>query len=324
MPPLEDELSTELGNLETAGLKRKLRAVEQLGNHRVRFDAVDALDFASNDYLGLAADRRLSEAAAACLGNKGFGGTAARLIAGNDPLHHELESAIARYKRADAALLFSSGYAANVGCIPALAGKGDVILADELNHASLVDGCRLSRADVKVFAHLDLTCLRVLLENLRRARRRLIVVDSVFSMDGDMFPLDELVALAKRYDAVTYVDDAHGTGVLGATGRGSAELFEVEGAMDVVMGTLGKALGASGAFVCGSSTLVEFLLNRARSFIFTTATPASVSAAALESLRIVTEDSAPREKLWSNCDHFAKRVKHGPLPSCATSMVRNL
>lgn len=271
------------------------------------------MDFASNDYLGLASDRRLSGAAAAYLERGEFGGASARLIAGNSAPHSELEREIAHYKRSEAALLFSSGYLANVGCIPALADRGDVILADSLNHASLVDGCRLSRAEVKVFRHLDLDHLKTLLEQSAGARRRLIVVDAVFSMDGDIFPLDELVRLAGRFDAWTYVDDAHGTGVLGATGRGSAELFDVEGDLDVLMGTLGKALGASGAFVCGSAALVDYLTNRARSFIFTTATPPAVSAAAIESLRIATSDSTPRERLWANCDRARERFRDGPL-----------
>ncbi len=279
----------------------------------MRVDGADVVDFASNDYLGFASDKRISSAAARAITDHAFGGGAARLISGNHPLHAELERAIAKFKRRESALLFSSGYLANVGCIPALAGKEDVIFADELNHASLVDGCRLARAEVKIFRHCDLDQLQSLLAASAGSRRRLIVTDAVFSMDGDIFPLDELANIAKRHDAWTYVDDAHGTGVLGETGRGSAELFGVESEIDVLMGTLGKALGTSGAFVCGSKPLTEFLLNRARTFVFTTATPPSVSAAALEAVRIAESDSSPRERLWQNCDYLKKKIRGSAL-----------
>lgn len=304
----EAELADELAKLDASGLRRRLRTIERLGNRRLKIDDREVTDFASNDYLGLATDSRIAAAARTALADRGFGGASARLIAGNDRLHDELEREIARFKRAEAALLFSSGYLANTGCIPALAGKGDVIFSDELNHASLVDGCRLARADVKVFRHLDLAHLRQLLEESQSARRRLIVVDGVFSMDGDIFPLDELVLIAKELDAWTYVDDAHGTGVLGETGRGSAELYDVEGAIDVLMGTLGKAVGTVGAFVCGSEALVDVLTNRARSFVFTTATPPSNAAAALAALAILETDSSPRESLWKNCDYLRREI----------------
>jgi 8-amino-7-oxononanoate synthase len=309
---MEDELAAALATLEEEGLRRKLRHVERLDGRRVRVDGSEAVDFASNDYLGLAGDARIAAAVKAELENSAFGGGAARLIAGNHPRHSELERELALYKHTEAALLFSSGYLANVGCIPALAGRNDVIFADELNHASLVDGCRLSRAEVRIFRHGDLHHLGELLgESV--ARRRLIVVDGVFSMDGDLFPLDELVAIADEFDAWTYVDDAHGTGVLGETGRGSAEFFGVESEIDVLMGTLGKALGTSGAFVCGSRTLIDFLTNRARSFVFTTATPPALSAAAIEAVRIVAEGSQERSRLLDNCDHFQRSARKSPI-----------
>jgi 8-amino-7-oxononanoate synthase len=307
------DLESALERLDAAGLRRKLRAIERIDGRVLRMDGADAVDFASNDYLGLAADARISAAVRAELDSSPFGGGAARLIAGNHPRHSELERELALYKHTEAALLFSSGYLANVGCIPALAGRNDVIFADELNHASLVDGCRLSRADVSVFRHCDLDHLRKLLAQPTAARRRLIVVDGVFSMDGDLFPLDELVAIADEHDAWTYVDDAHGTGVLGETGRGSAELFGVEGEIDVLMGTLGKALGTSGAFVCGSRTLIDFLTNRARSFVFTTAAPPAMSAGAIEAVRIAATDSTAREKLWDNCDYFQRAAAKSSL-----------
>lgn len=310
---MDAELESALRLLDDAGLRRKLRTVERLDGRTVRVDGTKAVDFASNDYLGLATDARIAAAVNAKLKSSAFGAGAARLIAGNDPCHAELERELALYKHTEAALIFSSGYLANVGCIPALAGRNDVIFADELNHASLVDGCRLSRAEVKVFRHSDPDHLRALLRETASARRKLIVVDGVFSMDGDLFPLDELVAIADEHGAWTYVDDAHGTGVLGETGLGSAELFGVESEIDVLMGTLGKALGTSGAFVCGSRTLVDFLMNRARTFVFTTATPPALSAAAIEAVRIVATDPASRERLRDNCDHFHSAVGKSPL-----------
>jgi 8-amino-7-oxononanoate synthase len=256
------------------------------------------VDFSSNDYLGLAGDPRIAAAAADALREHGTGAAAARLICGNHPLHETLETELAALKGARAALLFPTGYAANVGAIPALVGRGDAVYGDALNHASLIDGCRLSRAEKRVFPHLDVDALDAMLRaDARRFRRRLIVVDAVFSMDGDLFPLDALVRIARRHGAWTYVDDAHGTGVLGREGRGSPEHWGVQGRLDVVMGTLGKALGTAGAFVAGSGELREVLLNRARSFVFSTAPPPALSAAALAALRIAREEPWRRTRL---------------------------
>jgi 8-amino-7-oxononanoate synthase len=276
----------------------------------VVLDGRRVVDFSSNDYLGLAADPRLAEAAACALRTEGTGGTSARLISGNHALHERLENELARLKGARAALLFPSGYAANVGAIPALAGRGDAVYSDALNHASLIDGIRLSRAEPRVFPHLDVDALeRMLRADAGRFRRRIVAVDAVFSMDGDLFPLDWLVRLARRHGAWTYVDDAHGTGVLGAEGRGSAERWGVEGQIDVVMGTLGKALGTAGAFVAGSATLRDFLLNRARSFVFTTAPPPALSAATLEALRILRDEPWRREHLRENARHLREGLR---------------
>lgn len=267
-----------------------------------------AVDFSSNDYLGLAVDPRLAEAAAVALRQAGTGAAAAPLISGHHPLHDELERALAACKGAEAALLFTSGWAANLGAIPALAGRGDAVYSDALNHASLIDGCRLSRAEPRIFPHADLDALEALLAaDAGRFRRRLIVVDAVFSMDGDLFPLAALVRIARRYGAWTYVDDAHGTGVLGAEGRGAAERWGVEGEVDVVMGTLGKALGTAGAFVAGPAVLRDLLLNRARSFVFSTASPPALAAAALEALRIAHAEPWRRERLRAN----ALRLREG-------------
>ncbi len=300
---LDRALRRELALLDRAGLRRTLRPIERRpgGGARVVEDGRVLVDFASNDYLGLAADPRIAAAAANALREAAIGAGAARLISGNHPHHEALERELARFKGAPAALLFGSGYLANVGTIPALVGRRDVIYADALNHASLIDACRLSRAEVRVVPHADTDALARLLRADRATgfRRRLIVVDGVFSMDGDLAPLDRIVALAREHGAWTYVDDAHATGVLGATGGGSVEHWGagVEGAVDVVMGTLGKALGVAGAFVTGSRTLIDYLVTRARAFVFTTGTPPAMAAAAVEALRIVQDEPARRRRV---------------------------
>lgn len=305
---MEAALAAELAALAEAGLRRRPPAVEGRRGAAVRVDGRTAVDFSSNDYLGLAADPRLAEAAAAALRDAGTGAAAARLISGTHPMHEALEVDLARLKGTEAALLFPTGYAANTGAIPALVGRGDAVYSDALNHASLIDGCRLSRATSRVFPHLDLDALDAQLRaDAGQFRRRLVVVDAVFSMDGDLFPLDRLVETARRHGAWSYVDDAHGTGVLGREGRGAAEHWGVEGALDVRMGTLGKALGTAGAFVAGSRTLREWLLNRARSFVFSTGTPPALAAATREALRIAAAEPWRRERVREN----ARRLRAG-------------
>jgi 8-amino-7-oxononanoate synthase len=302
------ELERELDVLRRAGLHRSLRRVECRHGAEILVDGRPAVDFSSNDYLGLATDDRIGAATATALNQGQIGATAARSIGGNHPLHEALEDELAGFKHAESALLFPSGFAANAGAIPALAGRGDVIYSDELNHASIIDGCRLSRAVTRAFPHADLNALaRLLAEDAGKYRRRFIVVEGVYSMDGDLFPLDRLAALAEEHGAAIYLDDAHSTGVVGATGAGSAEHFGVTDQIDVHMGTLGKALGVSGAFIAGPRVLRDFLLNRARSFIFTTGTPPALAAASLVSLRIVKDEPWRRERLWSN----AQRLRAG-------------
>lgn len=307
-PTLDDALGADLAHLDARGLRRHLRSVHSREGAAIELGGRRVVDFASNDYLGLASDPRVAAAAAEFLGREGVGAAAARLISGNHPVHEELEAEIARLKGTEAALLFPSGYAANTGSIPALVGAGDAVYSDALNHASLIDGCRLSRAEIRVFPHLDTTALdQLLAADTGRFRRRLVVVDGVFSMDGSVFPLDRLVEVARRHGAWSYVDDAHGTGVLGRNGHGSLEMFGVEGEIDVRMGTLGKAIGTAGAFVAGSATLRTLLLNRARAFVFTTAPPPALAAATLEALRIVEQEPWRRERLREN----ACRLREG-------------
>jgi 8-amino-7-oxononanoate synthase len=305
---LEQALAAELETLTRAGLRRALHRVQRRTGCHVIVDGRPALDFSSNDYLGLASDPRLAAAGAAVLAADATGAAAARLISGNHPLHEALELELAKYKQTDAALLFGSGYLANIATIPALVGREDVIYADALNHASLIDACRLSRAQVRVIPHADPDALEVAMAaDGVRVRRRLIVTDGVFSMDGDRAPLDRIVSIARRYGAWTYVDDAHATGVLGRHGRGSTEHWGLEGQVDVVMGTLGKAFGVMGAFVAGSRTLVEYLLNQARAFVFTTAPPPALAAAASAALRIARSESWRRERVRA----VAHRIRTG-------------
>ena len=305
---LDTLLRRDLAVLDHADLRRQTHAVHARRGAAVSADGRAAVDFSSNDYLGLAGDPRIANAIAAALAREGTGAAAARLISGTNELHEQLERALAAFKGTEAALLFSSGYAANTGAIPALASRGDIIYADALNHASLIDGCRLSRAEVRIFPHLDVDRLDDLLrDDAGHTGRRWIVVDAVFSMDGDVFPLDALVALAREHGAYTYVDDAHGTGVLGATGRGSAEHYDVERDIDVAMGTLGKAMGTTGAFIAGSQPLRDWLLNRARAFVFTTAAPPAFAAGTLEALRILETEPWRRDTLRVN----ARSIRDG-------------
>jgi 8-amino-7-oxononanoate synthase len=298
---LDDILTAELQLLRGLDRERRLRRVWNRRGAVVETERGPAVDFSSNDYLGLASDSRLVVAAERALHEHGVGAGAARLISGNNPEHEALESELADFFDAERAITFSTGYAANVGTISALVGRGDAIFSDALNHASVIDGCRLSRADVHVYSHADASSLADLLERHRAgARRALIVTDGLFSMDGDVAPLREIVDLARRYDAWTYVDDAHAIGVLGADGRGTPSALGCHGEIDVCVGTLGKAFGVAGAFVYGSATLAHYLLNTARSFIFSTAVLPAQAAAAREGVRIVRAEPERRERVLSN------------------------
>jgi 8-amino-7-oxononanoate synthase len=270
-----------------------------IGPHVV-IDGRDTLLLCTNDYLGLAKHPAVQLAAKRAVDTYGAGAGASRLVAGTLPIHEELEASIARLKGTESALVFGSGYLANIGIISALMRAGDTIYSDELNHASIIDACRLSRATVKIFPHRNARALAVMLENCGDARRQLIVTDGVFSMDGDIAPLEELARLASEFECHLMVDDAHATGVLGPRGKGTAAHFGLNDEVDVQMGTLSKALGSYGAFVAGSDELIRYLVNRARSFIFTTGLPPASAAAALEALRVAEREPYRRERLWSN------------------------
>ena len=290
----------QLDSFAAKHLTRRLTPLQSGVGPVVEMAGRQILLFASNDYLGLAMHPEVIRASVEATQRFGAGAGAARLVSGSLPPHQELESALAQFKGTEAALSFSSGYLANIGTIPALIGRDGLILADRLCHASLLDGCRLSAADFRIYRHNDTEQLQSLLAARRQARRTLIVTDGLFSMDGDLAPLPELSRLAQTYGADLYVDDAHGTGVMGAHGRGTAEHFGLEASIPFQMGTLGKAFGSSGAYLAGSSTVIQYLMNTSRSFIFTTAPPPGSAAAATAALRIVQREPERRARLWAN------------------------
>ncbi|MFA5516883.1 MAG: 8-amino-7-oxononanoate synthase [Desulfuromonadales bacterium] len=305
----------ELAALEDQGMRRRLRTIEGPQGPRVRLSGQDVLLLCSNNYLGLAQHPALVEAAREASARYGFGAGGSRLISGSMTLHDRLEERIAVFKKTEAALLFNSGYAANTGILQGLCGPDDVVFSDALNHASLIDGCRLAQARTVVYPHADADALDELMaaEAPRRKGRWLIATDGVFSMDGDLAPLPELARLKEKYDALLMVDDAHGTGVLGASGRGTAEHLGCLARIDLHMGTLSKALGGCGAFLAADRPVIDMLINRARSFIFSTSLPPAAPAAGLAALDLVTgkEGAERRQALWRNRELFAGRLAAG-------------
>jgi 8-amino-7-oxononanoate synthase len=302
-------IDNELEELEQKGLKRRLRQAQSPQRARLRVDGQEVLNFCSNNYLGLADDFRLKEAAARCMETEGWGSGASRLVCGNMPAHTLLEERLAAFKGKEACLMFSSGYMANVGILSALFSRGDVIFADKLNHASLIDGVRLSGATGRRYPHKDMTALeRMLARSDGAGKRRLIVTDSVFSMDGDRAPLKDIIALAKAYDCMVMIDEAHAMGVFGPDGSGLAAHLGVEDQVDIVMGTLSKAVGSYGAYCCGSRSLIELLIQKARSFIYTTGLPPAVAAASLAGIDIIEQQPALRTQLWDNARYVKKAL----------------
>ncbi len=293
---LHTELAAELADRDVRGLRRVRRLLASPQRARVTVDGRDYVAFCSNDYLGLAADPRLAAAAREGIDRYGVGGGASHLILGHGTAHHELEEALAQFVRLPRALLFSTGYMANMGVVSALTGRGDAVFADKLNHASLNDAALVSRAAFKRYAHNDLDALARLLATTT-ARRRLVVTDAVFSMDGDIAPVAALLELCERHDAYLFIDDAHGFGVLGEAGRGTLEHFGITSDRIIYMATLGKAAGVAGAFVAGDETLIETLIQNARTYIYTTATPPLLAHALLASLQIIAQEEWRRERL---------------------------
>ena len=294
----------ELAALRARGLYRWPRELAGEQAPVCVYDGRRVINLCSNNYLGLANHARLKEAARRAIDVYGVGSGAVRTIAGNMAIHQVLERRLAAFKRTEAALLYQSGFTANAGTVAALLGKDDVVVSDELNHASIIDGCRLSGAERKIFPHKDIAAARRCLEEARGARRVLLITDGVFSMDGDLAPLPQLTTLAREFGAIMMVDDAHASGVVGAGGRGTVEHFGLHGKVDIQVGTLSKAWACLGGYVAGSRPLVEFLMNRARPLLFSTSHPPSVAATALAALDLIEEAPDLIARLWDNTRYF--------------------
>jgi 8-amino-7-oxononanoate synthase len=302
-------IDNELQALKDASLYRRLRTVAGDQGPTLTVDGRQVLNFSSNNYLGLANHPALAAAAKEAIDLYGCGSGASRLISGNMALHEELEKQLADLKRTEAALIFNSGFQANTGILASLVGAGDVIFSDALNHASIIDGCRLARATIVIYPHADLSYLEERLKEAPPRARKLIVTESLFSMDGDEAPLIEIVELAETYDAMVMVDEAHATGIFGPDGAGVVSKTGLGGRVLVQMGTLGKALGAFGAYVAGSAALRELLINRCRSFIFTTSLPPAVMAMGVAAVKIVKSEPQRRQALWNNAGQLRRGLK---------------
>ncbi len=307
--PTMNFLREELDNLKQKNLYFRLRILEGEQLPVARFDGRQVINLSSNNYLGLTTHPKLRQKALEAVEKLGVGSGAVRTIAGTMKIHMELEERIARFKKTEAAVVFQSGFAANAGTVAAILGKDDLIVSDELNHASIIDGCRLSRATIKVFQHKDVAdCERTLKETADWKGKKLLITDGVFSMDGDIAPLPQLCDLAEKYNCIMMIDDAHASGVLGRNGRGTVDHYSMHGRVDIQVGTLSKAIGALGGYVCGSRDLIEYLYHRARPFLFSTSHPPSVAASCLAAFEVLEENEEIIQKLWENTKFFKKRL----------------
>jgi 8-amino-7-oxononanoate synthase len=310
--PIDQFLRQEIEKLKTSGLYRDMKRIAGPIDTTVSIDGKEVILLSSNNYLGLASHSKLKEAAASALREYGTGACASRLISGNMEIHEELEKKTAKFKGCQSAIVFPTGYMANIGVITSLAGKGHLILSDELNHASIVDGCKLSGAEVKVYPHKNIEKLKEILSQCNESsskgshKRTLIVTDGVFSMDGDITPLPEILGIAREEDALVIVDDAHATGVLGKNGKGTAEYFDLADKNLIHMGTFSKALGSMGGYIAGSKVIIEYLRNNARPFIYSTALPPSVCASSIAAIEIIENEPLIRKRLWENITRFRK------------------
>lgn len=304
-------LSAVLDDLRERGTFFKLRELDDTQGPVCTYDGKQVINLASNNYLGLCNHPKLEEAAIQAIRDHGVGSGAVRTIAGTMRIHMELEEKIARFKNVEACVVFQSGFTANAGTVGSILGKDDFILSDELNHASIIDGARLSKAKIKVFRHKDVAhCEELLQEVQNEPGKKLIITDGVFSMDGDIGPVGELAKLAEKYGAIMMVDDAHASGVLGRNGRGSVDHFHAHGKVDVQVGTLSKAIGALGGYVCGSRDLIDFLYHRARPFLFSTSHPPSVAATCIAAFDILESEPERIERLWANTEYFKQQLAH--------------
>jgi 8-amino-7-oxononanoate synthase len=314
----QTEIQNELAELEQCSQRRSLVTSENAGEPWLLRGGRRLLNLASNNYLGLAGDKRIKEAAIEAMGKYGAGSTASRLIIGNHPVYEQAEAALINWKGTQAGLIFNSGYTANLGIISTLVGRDDVVFSDKLNHASIVDGAILSRAEHKRYRHNDLNHLEALLQKTSPHKRKLIVTDSVFSMDGDIARLEGLVKLKERYNAILMVDEAHSSGIYGPRGEGLVHHLQLQDNVDIQMGTFSKALGCFGAYVVGKPWLIEYLINKMRSFIYTTALPPSVLGSICAAMQIVREDAARRERLHKNATYFRTALSKLGFHTCGS------
>jgi glycine C-acetyltransferase len=302
-------LTDQLNELKSKGTHFRLRVLEDEQAPVCTFDGKKVINLASNNYLGLTTHPKLRQAALEATKKYGVGSGAVRTIAGTMKIHMELEEKIARFKNVEACVVFQSGFAANAGTVAAILGKDDFIISDELNHASIIDGARLSKAKILVFRHKDMAHAEEHLASLQNLPgRKLLITDGVFSMDGDIGPLPALCELAEKYGAVMMVDDAHASGVLGRNGRGTIDHFHVHGRVDVQVGTLSKAIGALGGYVCGSKDLIDYLYHRARPFLFSTSHPPSVAATCMAAFDVLEQEPERMERLWENTRYWKKEL----------------
>ncbi|MFC1625033.1 glycine C-acetyltransferase [Patescibacteria group bacterium] len=301
-------ISEEISDLKNKGLYKNIKTIESAIDAEIIIDGKKLLNFCSNNYLGFANNKNLKQKAKEAIDNYGVGPAAVRTISGTLDLHIKLEKELAKFKKVDAAILFQSGLCANIATIPVLVGVEDAIFSDELNHASIIDGCRLSKAKVIVYKHCDPKDLEKKLKQNTSFRRKLVVTDGVFSMDGDIAPLDKIYEVSNKYNCMLMVDDAHGEGVLGSSGRGIVDHFKLHGKVDVEVGTLSKALGVVGGFVAGKEKIVEILRQKARPFLFSSALTPADTRAAIEAVKTLEKSDEPVKKLWDNAKYFKKKM----------------
>ena len=295
--------------MKEQGLYRKLRVLEGAAAAHCTFDHTSVVNLSSNNYLGLATHPRLKQAALEAVAKYGVGSGAVRTISGTMEMHIELERRLAAFKHVESVVVFQSGFAANAGTVSAVLSKDDVVISDELNHASIIDGCRLSRAAIKVFPHKDVDAARQILKNLPASQRKILITDGVFSMEGDLGPLPELCTIAEEYGAIMMVDDAHASGVFGTNGSGTVDHFKCHGRVDIQVGTLSKAIGVLGGYVAGTGALVDFLYHRARPFLFSTSHPPAVTAACIAALDVLESEPEWLDRLWDNTRFFKAGLK---------------
>ena len=302
-------LKEKIEGLKKDGVYRKLPIVEGANEAEITLDGKKVINLSSNNYLGFANHPRLKKGAIEAVEKYGAGAGAVRTIVGNMSIHEELEKLLAEFKREEAAFIYQSGFNCNAGTIQAVTDRGDLIISDELNHASIIDGTRLSKADKKIFKHSDMDDLeRVLKTERANYNNVLIITDGVFSMDGDIARLPEMVELAEKYEAMTYVDDAHGSGVLGESGRGTVDHFNLHGRVDFSIGTLSKAIGVVGGYVAGSNTMYEWLNHRARPVLFSTTMPPAAAGAIIEAIKMLMESTEYTDRLWENARYFKEKL----------------